>query len=390
MTTFKLALRNLMGAGLRTWLNVFILALVYIMMIFFKGMINGWDQGSKNEMIKWEYAGGQYWHSNYDPYDPFTLTESHAVISANMNAEIEKGNITPVLIVQGTVYPEGRIQPAMLKGADPNQKIVSLPTQYLVAEGDEIPVIIGSGMAKNCNLKVGDAVVIRWRDVNGTFDATEVEIKAIFDTDVFSVDNGVVWLPINTLQKLVAMDNEASMFIQNSEYEGLVEDENYIYKDIKFLTADFDKVIAAKTMGGSVFSFILLLLAMLAIFDTQVLSIFRRQKEIGMFVALGMTRGEVVRMFTVEGAMNAFLALIMAGVLGTPLFLSQLKNGIYYGDASDGMGIVIADTLYPAYGFGLVISTVLIVFITTTIVSYLPARKISKMNPTDALRGKLQ
>lgn len=33
MLIIKLAFRNLMGAGLRTWLNVFVLSLVFVMII---------------------------------------------------------------------------------------------------------------------------------------------------------------------------------------------------------------------------------------------------------------------------------------------------------------------------------------------------------------------
>jgi ABC-type antimicrobial peptide transport system permease subunit len=46
--------------------------------------------------------------------------------------------------------------------------------------------------------------------------------------------------------------------------------------------------------------------------------------------------------------------------------------------------------MYPVYSAGLIVTTVFIVFMTTTVVSYLPSRKIAKMNPTEALRGKLQ
>ena len=59
---------------------------------------------------------------------------------------------------------------------------------------------------------------------------------------------------------------------------------------------------------------IMLLMAMLAVFDTQVLSIFRRQKEIGTYVALGMTRGQVVGLFTLEGAMHSVLAALVGAV----------------------------------------------------------------------------
>ena len=196
MTTFKLAYRNLMGAGLRTWLNVFVLALVYIMMIWFKGMISGWDQQAKHDMIAWELGGGQLWHKNYDPYDLFTLNESHAKISPEFQEEIENNTMTPLLIAQGTLYPEGRIQAVKIKGIKTNQNIIHLPTDKLKSEDDEIQALIGKRMAKSCGLKEGDAVVIRWRDKNGTFDATEIRIASVFDCNVPSIDNGIVWISI--------------------------------------------------------------------------------------------------------------------------------------------------------------------------------------------------
>jgi len=54
------------------------------------------------------------------------------------------------------------------------------------------------------------------------------------------------------------------------------------------------------------------------------------------------------------------------------------------------MGIVIAERVFPVYGIGLIISTVILVVISATIVSFIPARKIAKMNPVDAIKGKIQ
>jgi ABC-type antimicrobial peptide transport system permease subunit len=61
-----------------------------------------------------------------------------------------------------------------------------------------------------------------------------------------------------------------------------------------------------------------------------------------------------------------------------------------FGGAADDYGLSgLTDTLYPQYGWKLVVGTILIVLITVTIVSYLPTRKIAKLKPTDALRGKM-
>jgi ABC-type antimicrobial peptide transport system permease subunit len=57
---------------------------------------------------------------------------------------------------------------------------------------------------------------------------------------------------------------------------------------------------------------------------------------------------------------------------------------------SKNFGLVMADKIYPAYSIELVATTIILIMITTTIVSYLPSRKIAKMKPTEALRGKLQ
>ena len=105
---------------------------------------------------------------------------------------------------------------------------------------------------------------------------------------------------------------------------------------------------------------------------------------------MGMTRRQVVSLFTVEGAMHAILAVIVGAIYGIPFLLWQINIGFTMPAGTDEMGLAIAETIFPVYGVGLIITTVLLVLIITTIVSYMPARKISKMNPTDAIKGKIQ
>ena len=104
-----------------------------------------------------------------------------------------------------------------------------------------------------------------------------------------------------------------------------------------------------------------------------------------------MTRGQVIRLFTIEGFMYSLLGVLVGAIYGIPLLYTLAKNGIPYPvENVQEMGIPISDTMYPVFGIGLIISTVLLVIVSATIVSYLPARKISKMNPVEAIKGKLQ
>ncbi len=390
MLAIKLAYRNLVGAGLRTWLNVIVLAFVLFMIIWHYGILDGWNEQANRDMQAWEVGNGQYWQENYDPYDFFTLEDSHAEIPDVLQKATVEGIVTPILLTQASVYPDGRIQSMLLKGIKPDQKVIAIPSAELNIESEEIPAVIGKRMAKNCKLKVGDITTIRWRDINGTFDAAEVKIVNVFDCNVPSIDGGQMYIHINTLQKMMQAPNEATMFIIGEDYDMSEDISGWVYKEFDFLMTEMNEMMKMKKVGGSFMYFILMLLAMLAIFDTQVLSIFRRQKEIGTYIAMGMTRTQVVSLFTVEGAMHAILAVIFIGIVGTPLLIWLMSIGMTMPAGTDDMGIAIADTIYPVYGAGLIIGTSLLVFVITLIVSYLPARKISKMKPTDAIKGKIQ
>jgi ABC-type lipoprotein release transport system permease subunit len=305
MLAVKLAYRNLIGGKLRTVLNVLVLSFAYVLIIWHKGLIDGWAVQAERDMINLEIGGGQYWHEQYDPYDPFTIEDSHAPIHELAQAAINKGTLTPILISQGSIYPDGRVQSVLLKGVDPKQTVIGLPTSHLNEDIDEIPVIVGANMAKNNKLKLGDYVTVRWRDVNGTFDATEAKIVHIFKVDVPTLDGGIIWLPIERHQKMLQLPNESTIYVTDKESGSIGTLPGFNFKNHEILLADFRAMIQMKYIGGAVMYVFLLLLALVAIFDTQVLSIFRRQKEIGTHVALGMTQGQVITLFTVEGGMHA-------------------------------------------------------------------------------------
>jgi ABC-type antimicrobial peptide transport system permease subunit len=89
--------------------------------------------------------------------------------------------------------------------------------------------------------------------------------------------------------------------------------------------------------------------------------------------------------------MYSLLGVGLGIIVGTPLLYLLAKNGIPYPvENVQDLGIPISDTMYPVFSLGLIVTTLLLVVISATIVSYLPARKISKMNPVDAIKGKLQ
>ena len=389
MLTLKLAARNILSAGLRTWLNVAALSFAFVSIIFLQGLYEGLNDQVERSTVDALFGGGQYWQNAYGPFDPLSLEDSHAPIPPPLRKLVSDTSATSILIRPATFNPHGRFRSILLKGIDPGQTILSVPSHLLRTGHDELPGLIGARMAKGAGLKKGDVVTVRWRDTHGTYDARDVSIVEVFRTSVQDIDNEQVWIPLDRLQELTHLPDQATIVVVNRSAVPLNEVPGWEFKDLGFLLRDLHSLVRMKSVQGSIMYLFLLFLAMLAIFDTQILSIWRRRKEIGTLMALGMTRGGVIELFTMEGAFHSVLAAILGSCYGIPLFAYAASLGFELPAGTDNFGVTIGQRLFPVYSPALIIGTTLLVCVVTTIVSFLPTRTIAKLKPVDALRGKL-
>jgi len=387
---WKTAFKSLIGNGLKTWLNVFVLSISFVLIIAMQGLMKNWSEQAVVDTVKWEIADGQYWQSKYDPFDVYSLDSSTVKVPVELKADIDAHLIEPQLITQASIYPDGRMKGVLLRGIQPTQQLLNLPTKVLQQQDNEfIPVVIGTTMAKQNKLKLNDIITLRWRDKNGSFEAADIQIAGIFKTSVPTVDNGIIWISLDKLQKMTLNEDCANIMLKSPKFADKKMDA-WDFKSVTKLTEATTKLVKSKAAGQSVFYIIFLLLAMLAIFDTQTLSIFRRQREIGTMVALGMTPGQVVAQFTLEGTLNSVLAFAVGAMWGTPLIWYLTTKGISIDMNASELGVAMADKLYASVTPQLVFGTMIFIIVVTAIVSYIPARKISKMNPTEAIRGKVR
>ena len=388
MLLLKLAFKNLIGAGVRSWLNIFVLSVSFVVIIWTQGLYNGIWNHSKQLLLSYDVAGGQYWHSGYDTYDVLNINDAYSEVPSQLNEQISLNKAEPILIRQGSIYPAGRMQPVLMKGIDPNQQVSKMPT-YLLAESEHpFPILIGKRMAKETKLKKNDTVMIRWRNAKGGFDAAEAKVLDIMMMDVPAIDSGQIWLSYNLLAQMMELSNHATIITLAKDSTPLNLDSNWIYKSQDDLLIDLKTWMSQEKGSAFILYLILMSLAIIGIFDSQIFSLFKRRKEIGTLMALGMTRKKVVQLFTVEGLYNAILASVVGAIYGIPICYWTLKNGINLGDQMENYNFAVSSIIYPVYSVIIIGSTTAIIFLTVTFFSYLPLKRLHKLKPTDALRGK--
>lgn len=386
---FILAFKNIIGYGWRSLINVFILAIVLIGLIWAEGMWFSWLTLAKTQQKEWEYASGILRAKSFDPLDSFTWEKGYAPIPATAEKHIENGRLIPVLYSPGVIYPGGRMLNAVVKGIPAGQELLRLPSSDLRSKDGIIPAVIGKAMARSTKLQVGDTFTLRLKNSSDAYDALELQVASIMNCPVPSLDIGTVWIDLDSLLAIKQLSPVATVLVMRDKALSSLPAHDFRYIDESEFFADLNQMVKTKASGQMMPFSMMIFLAMLAIFDTQALAIFKRRKEIGMLSALGMTKGQIIRLFTTEGVLYMLSAIATAAVLGFPFFYYFAAKGFTLPKGYDSFGIAGFDEpLKFHYPLPLVLATLLFMLLLTGFVSWIPARKIAKLKPTEVLRGK--
>lgn len=385
----RTATKNILGAGRRTWLNVAVMSFIFVLIVAYNGILDGFMRDAVTSAHEWETGNGQIWSEHYDPYDIFTIQDAHRPVPEELNQSITDQSVMPILLTQATIYRNGNMQNVLIRGIDPEQQILKIPSNLLTDDGSgAIKAIIGKMMAKSLNAKPGDNLFVRWRDKFGTFDAKEIVIASVFDSNTATIDAGQIWISLENLRQMTQMPGEATYFVLAKQSHISQNIGSWRYKDTDFLLKDIYLMEQSSRVESIIIFAILLAVALLSVFDTQTLSIFRRQKEIGTYVALGMTPGRVTLLFTLEGTLYSILAIIVSFIWGIPFLYWFSKTGLKIPDSYSDMGLGLRDAMYPVYQPISILASIVLIVTLSMIISYIPARKIAKSNIVEALKGK--
>lgn len=385
---FKLALRNIIGNGWRSLINIFIIAAVLISLIWMEGMWYSWLMLAKTQQQQWEFGSGILRSKNYDPYDSFSWDKGYALIPADIQTHVEAGDAVPILYAPSVIYPGGRQMNVIVKGIPAGQELLKLPSSSLANSGEgPIPALIGKNMAKASKLKPEDVFSLRVKDSTGAFQTIDLRVGEVMNCPVPSLDIGTVWIDFKALREARLLTSVATVIVLGDKSLQSVSAPQFNLITEKEYFADLNEMVKTKAMSQSVLFMLMIFLAMLAIFDTQALAIFKRRKEIGMLCALGMTKSQISRIFTLEGSLYMVGAMALTLVLGFPLFYYFATSGLALPGGMDFGLAGFTEPLKFIYPLPLILATMVLMFILTAFVSWLPARKIASMNTVETLRG---
>lgn len=384
---WDIAKKNFSRQGLRAILNVLVTALSIIALIFMLSLLNGFQAQATRNLVNTDVAGGHYLAPGFDILSP-TEWEDHTIRVPDSLLQLQAKDKAEVLVLQGQLYPNRRLYPVQIRGISMEQSLLKLPLDNLKKYSnnfdDLIPVVVGAKMAKKAHLKKHNTLILKWRDKSGAVDAKDIIIVDVVDILNPRVDDGVIWLRLDHLRAMTDREGEVSWVAVRNDIGPVAGSK---FQPVELLMADLLALLRQDRMNSKILWAILMTLVCISVFNTQMLNIFKRQKEIGTLMALGMDSTRIVRTFTLEGGFAAVWALLVAVVLGLPFFIWFQGIGFDVSHLSEST-LPIRETIYPAYQLAEIIYSLIIVFVLIVISAWLPVKKITRLDPTLALRGR--
>jgi len=141
-----------------------------------------------------------------------------------------------------------------------------------------------------------------------------------------------------------------------------------------------NQILGAITMALNIFGAIALLAASFGIINTLFMAVQERTREIGLMKALGMSRGKIFFLFSLEAILIGFwgsvIGIVLANVAG------RIINNI----AADGFLKSFEGFELLAFPWQSTAGVIAIIVVISFLAGTLPARRASKKDPIESLR----
>jgi putative ABC transport system permease protein len=243
---------------------------------------------------------------------------------------------------------------------------------------------------------VGTTVTIGTTDAAGEQHTVEATVAGVQEATLFSnsvVLDDALTTELYDLQSIGLPDDSADQFASAIlRFDPSIGDAGIATLKADLLDAGYEAITVADQLGSfkaiidgiilvlNAFAFIALLAAGFGIINTLLMSVQERTREIGLMKAMGMSRGRIFSLFSLEAVFIGFLgsAIGAAVAIGVGLAISGVLAG---GALADLAGLqIIAFT--PAS----IVTVLLLVMGIAFIAAVLPASRAARQSPIDSLR----
>jgi ABC-type lipoprotein release transport system permease subunit len=423
MTLIKLAWRNIWRNTRRTIILICAMASgllgIYIGLGFTYGWIDSMIDGAVNKNVGHIaiFAKGYYENPTID---------KHFVIDDKIKAEIKAmpglKSWTPRLKVNGLISNSEHSGMINIVGTDPKAeaKVSIIPSTVGVGrwlkDDDTHGIVIGARLAEKFypqyweepsiskhpdpyKRAIGKKLVMRGQKFNSDEVGAQLfRVVGIFKSGMSGYDESNAYITLQSAQSLVNLEgnvSEANIMLTSLDIvdqEAVQLRKTVDTKTLEVLTWKQQQPMTTQMLQMVdsmiyIFAFIFYTAMAFGIVNTLLMAVNERYREIGIMLAIGTKKWQIVAMVTIESFFLAVVSVIVGNILGISLIKYFEKNGLDLSFWSEGMEMWgIGKIIYPSVTFSAVVIMSITTFVIAVLFSLYPAIRAARFNPIEAIQ----
>jgi len=325
--------------------------------------------------------------------------------------------VSPRLLASGLLSSAANAVGVGVMGVIPKEeRAVSLIPERIVEgtylDDDQRPgVVIGVELARKLAVKIGGRVVLMTQAVQppstettnageGEMQSTLLRVSGIFRTGVQAIDANIIQVPLPEAQTLLGVPGRITQVAILLEREG---DAPMVAQGlqtqltgvpVEILTwREAMPTLAQLILLDEAFNYVMngVVLAMvgLGILNTILMRVLARRYEFGLFSALGLRPAQLAVMVVGESLALTAISLTLGLVLGLTVQHYFATRGLdlrWFFESSLPDALVFDPIIYSRLSAARIASSVGIVLLMATLISFYPALKAARTKLPDALR----
>ena len=311
--------------------------------------------------------------------------------------------VSPRIVVQAMIASSETGGGVKIYGIDPakEKSVTNLYTK--VPEGQYFegvkrnPILIGQKLAEKLKVKLHSKLVVTIQDSEGHITSEAFRVCGIYDASNGMFEEINVFVLKSDLARVVHLDETVA-----HEIAVHLKDHSQLTPDTETLSGTYPELLVqnwkqlAPELGyineiGDMYIYIFVVIILLSlgfgIVNTMLMAVLERVKEIGMLMAIGMSKLRIFWMLMLETVLLTATGGVLGMVFGLVVSFATQRNGIdlsFYAKGLEDMGY--SALVFPMIDPKMIGVIGLLVLITGIVASIYPARKALKYKPAEAIR----
>lgn len=332
------------------------------------------------------------------------LSNTNEIVSS-LKAHEQVKAVATRLVATGMLASSNANSGVQLNGIDPEKETAISTIYRSIVEGDYFEtkkrnqILISTRTAKKLKVGMNDKVVITLQDINGDIVGAALRVSGIFRTTHSMFDEANVFVRKQDLERILSMsgivneitvradDIEEVAALQQSLQSEFPADvaEIQSWREIQPELAYIND--ATWQMNYLVLMVILLALAF-GILNTMLMAIFERVKEIGVLMAVGMSKPRIFWMIILETVFLSLTGAVCGMVISAWLVYATGRSGINLSMFAEGLeSFGISSIIYPELEPPFYGRLAVMVIVAALISALYPAIKALRLRPVEAIHG---